>query len=622
MNSYETLEFNIILKQLEELAFSEGAKQKILKLEPILSEKVCRARIEETSSAKKIIETLGSPPLSFMNGLNQILELSTKRSMLSPDQLSTVVEFINSCRKMTTYLKRAESFDQSIAYYGNSFQVIDELVQEIESSIHNGQVHEEASPKLRDVRRKIMKAQDGIKLKLETLLRTKKECFSDGFIVNRDGRLVLPVKRSHKSQINGTVIDVSSKGTTLFMEPSAVAKLQNELSMLEIEEDNEIRKILYTLTALVEEQITALKINIDCMETLDFVFAKAKLSIAMNATQVKVTPQRCIKIVEGRHPLIAQDVCVPLDFELGDGINGIIITGPNTGGKTVTLKTVGLLSLMAQSGLHVPAKQGSVFSMNVNVLCDIGDGQSITQNLSTFSAHIKKIVEIVDNVSNESLVLLDELGSGTDPAEGMGIAIAILEELRHKNCLFVATTHYPEVKDYAKKTPALINASMGFDRENLVPLYKLQIGEAGTSCAFHIAKRLGLPMHMLQRAHEATYGTSDLGEYGIEEEVPTTRIQTKQNARTSKIIKDLPKFKTTYQVGDSVTVFPEEILGIVYKLEDTNGDLVVQVRGEKRTINHKRIKLAIPATELYPEGYDLSIIFDSVEERKQREEEQ
>ena len=619
MNSYNTLEFNIILKQLEDLAFSEGAKTKILALQPILNEKVCKARMAETTSAKKIIETLGSPPLSFMIGLKQILELSTNGSMLSPEQLTSVVEFISSCKKMTSYLKRAESFDTTIAYYGQSFQVIDEVIEEIENAVRNNSVIDEASPKLRDIRRKILHAQDGIKLKLETLLRSKKDCFSEGFIVNRNGHLVLPVKRTHKSQINGTVIDVSSKGTTLFIEPTSVQKLQNELSLLEIEEDNEVRKVLYSLTALVEEHIDALNVNIECMEVLDFIFAKAKLSIDMNAAHANISSDRVIKIVKGRHPLIDKDVCVPLDFELGNSVNGIVITGPNTGGKTVTLKTVGLLSLMAQSGLHVPAQPGSIFSMHTNVLCDIGDGQSITENLSTFSAHIKKIVEIISNVSNESLVLLDELGSGTDPGEGMGIAIAILEELRNKGCLFVATTHYPEVKDYAKNTPSLINASMGFDRENLVPLYQLHIGEAGTSCAFYIAKRLGFPVHMLKNAQVATYGNEDLSDYGVDSSELTEAPTYKYKTRANKIVKDVEKFKTNYHIGDSVTIFPEEILGIVYKLEDTSGNLVVHVRGEKRTINHKRLKLAIPATELYPEGYDLSIIFDTVEERRQRE---
>ena len=613
MKSYETLEFNIILKQLEDLAFSEGAKEKIQNLQPILNERVVKARMDETTSAKRIVENLGNPPLSFMSGLKKILELSSDGAMLSPEQLSQVVEFINSCKKMTSYLKRAATFDETISQYGQSFFEINELVQEIENAIHNGRVNDEASSKLRDTRRKMIHAQDAIKLKLETLLRSKKDCLAEAFIVNRNGRLVLPVKRTHKSQINGTVIDVSSKGTTLFIEPNSVSKLQNELSLLEIEEDNEIRKVLYTLTALVEEQIPSLSVNIECMEVLDFVFAKAKLSIDMDANHVIVTPQRHIKIVQGRHPLIDKDVCVPLDFELGQDLNGIVITGPNTGGKTVTLKTVGLLSLMAQSGLHVPAKIGSVFTMNVNVLCDIGDGQSITENLSTFSAHIKNVVDIIEQVSHESLVLLDELGSGTDPGEGMGIAVAILEELRQKDCLFVATTHYPEVKDYAKNTPNLINASMGFDRENLVPLYQLHIGEAGQSCAFHIARRLGLPEHMLTRAHAATY----------KDEVADVKAEPVSKSKaTSKIIKDVQTFKTNYQIGDSVTIFPEEILGIVYKLEDTSGNLVVHVRGEKRVINHKRLKLAIPASELYPEGYDLSIIFDTVEQRKTRHQEE
>lgn len=608
MNTLQTLEFNNILETLSELAFSEVAKEKILNLTPFLNEKECKTRMEETTQGKQILEMFGNPPISFMTDLDKILELSQNGSMLLPEQLSSVANFVHSCNRMKTYLKKAEYLELNLSLYGHSFQSLDELVEEIEKCIKGIVVDDNASSTLHNLRKKIVQAQANIKLKLENMLRTKKDCFSDNHVVTRNNRLVLPVKKTHKSQVNGSIIDTSSTGTTLFIEPSAIQKLQEELSYLEIEEDGEVRKILYTLTALVEDNIYNLKINKECMESLDFIFAKAKLSDKMHAIPVPITTERKMNIVQGRHPLIDENMCVPLDFNIGDDIHGIIITGPNTGGKTVALKTVGLLSLMAQCGLHIPVEKGSSFSMFSNVLCDIGDGQSISENLSTFSAHITNIIDILNQVNSESLVILDELGSGTDPTEGMGIAVAILEELRRKNCLFVATTHYPEIKDYAKNSENLINARMDFDRENLKPLYKLQIGEAGTSCALHIAKRLGLPEHMLHDAEKTAYGKSNYNPQVVKytSKMPTPKIQ-----------KDVPKKepKSAFVMGDCVEVGIEKEIGVVYKTEDKMGDLIVQIKGVKQKVNYKQLKLKVSASELYPEDYDFSVIFNTIEER-------
>lgn len=608
MHTSNTLEFTNILEQLSELSYSETVKSTILELKPILGEVECKKKMEETTQAKTILEMFGNPPISYMTDLDKILELSQNGSMLLPEQLASVGNFIYACSRMKTYLKKVRELELSFSLYGDSFLGLEELLAEIERCIKNNTVDDFASPHLKDVRKKMLHAKDNVKLKLETMLRNRKECFSDQHVVTRNGRLVLPVKRTHKSQIVGTIIDSSSTGATVFIEPSAVQKLQQELSYLEIEEDSEVRKILYTLTALVEDHIYALRINKECMELLDFVFAKAKLSEKMQARAVPIVTERKMKIVQGRHPLLPKDICVPLDFIIGDGISGIIITGPNTGGKTVTLKTVGLLSLMAQCGLHVPVAEGSYFSMFNHIFCDIGDGQSISENLSTFSAHITKIIDIVKRVDGESLVLLDELGSGTDPTEGMGIATAILEELRRKRCLFVATTHYPEIKEYAKTTEHLQNASMGFDRENLKPLYQLQIGEAGVSCAFHIAQKLGLPEHMLHYAEMTVYGQSNYKK----------EIAEANDTRLPRIEKEkrIHKPKSDFVMGDSVEVGKEKEIGVVYQSEDKMGDLIVQIKGVKKKVNYKQVKLLISASELYPEDYDFSIIFNTWEERK------
>ena len=407
------------------------------------------------------------------------------------------------------------------------------------------------------------------------------------------------------------IVEISNTGGTCFIEPSAVAKLNEELGALQIEEDNEVRTVLYTLTALIHDDMPSIKINMEAMETLDFIFAKAKLSLAMKATQIHLTEEREIRLLTAQHPLLENGV--PLDFALGDSTRGLIITGPNTGGKTVAIKTVGLLSLMAQSGLHVPADNSSSLCMFDSVRCDIGDGQSISQNLSTFSSHMTNITGILEQATEQSLILFDELGSGTDPAEGMGIATAILEELLAKNCLFTVTTHYPEIKDFASSTEGVVNARMAFDIESLMPLYRLEIGEAGESCALYIAERLGLPEHILTRAREITYTTPQTKPRANGEIITVKPMEIKEETAE----KPIPKSQR-YKIGDSVIIYPKKDIGIVYQRANEKGEIGVQVKGKKIMINHKRIKLKVAASELYPDDYDFSIIFDSVEARKTR----
>lgn len=615
-NAINTIEFDKILQKLSNHAISENAKEKLLALKPFLSERECKAKQHETTQAVKILNAIGTAPLAAMKELDKILTLANKGNMLIPEQLVSVSTFISSCRRMKSYLKKAQALGVEIASYGGSIDELSTLYEEIDKSIRGSIIDSNASAQLRQIRRKIENTNSSIKAKLETILRSKKEWFADSYVSTRSGRFVLPVKKEYKNQISGSVIDTSGTGSTYFIEPTSVRRLQDELSLLQIDEDNEIRRILYTLTALVDENMMALKINVDCMQTLDFIFAKAKLSIEMKAVAANISTKRKIKIVAGRHPLLKQSDCVALDFEIGGDVNGVIITGPNTGGKTVALKTVGLLSIMAQSGLHVPACEGSEFTMNVNVLADIGDGQSITENLSTFSAHITNIINVLNNATGESLVLLDELGSGTDPAEGMGIAVAVLNELKERGCLFVATTHYPEIKDFAKNTSGLINARMEFDRESLQPLYKLQIGEAGDSCALYIAKRLGFPEKLLKRAHQAAYGSNAANEMELNQAEEEKRPIISSKIQKEEVKKEKPLRSQTFNVGDSVMVFPKKQVGIVYKRANEKGELVVQIKGQKQLINHKKIKLLTSASELYPEDYDFSIIFDSVENRK------
>ena len=619
MNTFKTLEFDKILEMLSENALSEGVKKRCMTLEPTLDEAVARRWLDETTQAKRILETSGTPPLGSVDNILKILALIGADAMLLPEQIEHVLTFLTSCRRLKHYLKKAEASGTDIVGFGGSIDAMETLAEQLGLCIVNGAVDERASSALSNIRRKMNWASDEIRRKLDTLLRKNKNWFSESFVSQRNGHFTLPVRREYKNHVSGTLIDISHTGSTCFIEPDAVRKLSGELAALEVEEDGEIRRILYELTALIAEHVPQLKINIEAVETLEFIFAKGRLSRQMDASPVRLNAGRRLNIKNARHPLIDASEAVPLDFVFENKVTGIVITGPNTGGKTVTIKTVGLLSLMAQSGLHVTADADSEFCMHAQVLCDIGDGQSISENLSTFSAHMKNIIEILSQTGRESLVLLDELGSGTDPAEGMGLAVAIIEELRNRNCLFAVTTHYPEVTEYASGTTGLLNARMAFDRKSLMPLYRLELGEAGESCALHIAERLGMPSDILERARYASRGKRtdacwkkpDFEDGAPVDTAPQKIIQQEQRPKSDKR-------SERFNIGDSVIVYPKKEIGIIYKKANERGELVVQVKGVKTCINHKRLKLHVPASELYPDDYDFSIIFDSVENRKAR----
>lgn len=616
-----TLEFDKIRGKLAENALCESAKRRCLALKPSLHEAEVKRWMDETTQAKRIMEQIGTPPLSSMAELQKVLDLVAKEAMLTPEQIAYVSSFLASCRRMKAYLKKAEATNAGIAQYGGSIGELAELEDEIERCIRNGIVDDKASAQLDNIRRRILLTADQIKAKLDELLRKNKAWFSECFVSVRNGRYTLPVKREHKKDVAGTVIELSNSGGTCFIEPSSVGRLHAQLYALRTEEDGEVRRILYALTAFISDRLPALKLNAEAMETLDFLFAKGKLSLSMQASPVCINTDREIRMRSARHPLLNIDAAVPLDFEIGDRIRGVVVTGPNTGGKTVALKTVGLLSLMAQSGLHVPADEGSSFCMHNLILCDIGDGQSIAENLSTFSSHMKNILEILKQADNESLVLLDELGSGTDPTEGMGLAIAVLDALCAKECLFAVTTHYPEIKEYAANRPRLVNAHMAFDKESLMPLYRLEIGEAGESCALYIAQRLGMPQEMLKRAREAAYGDSGGAHWPS---LPQTMAASGETAAAPRIVKQQelnPRIQPPghkFSIGDSVFVYPQKEIGLVYACANEKGEVGVQIKGVKKLVNHKRIELHIGAAELYPDDYDFSIIFDSVENRKAR----
>ena len=659
MNKTEiSLEFDKIKEIWTDVAMTEAARKPIQDTKMILSETELAARLRETTESSQMMEKCGTPPLVSMDGIEELLAAGEKGQCLMPPDLEKIATALVAMNRLKDYLARGKSHEIPLAYYEENLDPLEELREQLRYQIWNEQVSDNASKLLKNLRGDILRAQDKMREKAEAVMRANKECMSDHFSTMRNGHVCIPVKKEYKFKISGILIDKSSTGSTLFIEPTASGKYYEELQELRIDEENEVRRILYELTALVAENRAAMETNIRMMEKLDFIFSKGKLSEQYDGREPKIIAERRIYLRNARHPLMDKKVCVPLQFSIGEGVDGVVITGPNTGGKTVAIKTVALSCLMAQCGLHVACEEAQV-CMNRNILCDIGDGQNLSENLSTFSAHIVNVLDILKRVTAESLVVMDELGSGTDPAEGMGIAVAILEELKKSGALFLVTTHYPEVKTYAEREAGIVNARMTFDRENLKPLYQMVIGEAGESCAFYIASRLGMPGYMLRRAAREAYGEEGGREtfYGVchsrregnggsaghgsaagsgkgknpteardlalsgnsagsaeaerLEKVPVPQIE-RAGAKTGK------KHGTTFNRGDSVMIYPDRKIGIVCEPTNDKGVLRLQLPGKKIWINHKRVKLHVAARELYPEDYDFSIIFDTVGNRRLR----
>ena len=605
-----SLGFDQIIEQLKDRAVSAAARRMLSETAPLMNEGLCRARMEETTAARRVMENTGTPPLAETEGTETGLTEALQGGMLLPAQLSSVARFCAAVRRLDRYLQNAQIHSAGIASWHTELPDLGALEEDIDRSVREDAVLDDASPALRNLRRQKEHTEQGIRDKLNQLIFHHKKELADAYITQRGGTFVLPVQKRFQSQFPGRVVEVSGKGSTVFMEPSAVQSMRQELERLLMDIDTEERRVLWELSDRVASEADSLRDAIRVMTDLDVLFARAKLSLELDARPVEITAERRIRLVEARHPLLDRASCVPLNLEISVPDAGIAVTGPNTGGKTVCLKTVGLLTLMAQSGLHIPCAEGSVIGMMDRVLCDIGDSQSISQNLSTFSGHMTNVIRILRECSRDSLVLLDELGSGTDPAEGSGLAAAILEELLRRGCFFLVTTHDPQIKQWAEQTNHVISARMAFDRASLMPLYRLELGKSGKSCAIEIARRLGMDEGLLERARQV----ADNGPEAKPEShrrpmrVPATRLQ--------RLEKKAEGSFERFSMGDSVLLLPDKKNAIVYRPADDDGNVVIQLQGRKLTVRHNRLRLLVPAAELYPPDYDFSIIFDTVANRK------
>ena len=606
-----TLGFDQIIGRLTEHAVSQAARRKLADTAPILNEGLCRARMEETTAALRVMENAGTPPLAETDGPENSLAGALQGGMLLSAQLCGIARFCAAVRRLKRYLQGTQGLSAGIASWHTELPDLGGLEDEIGRSVREDAVLDDASPALRNLRRQQEFTEQQIREKLNQILFHHKKELADGYITQRGGTYVVPVQKRYQSTFPGRVVDTSAKGSTVFMEPSAVKALRETLEELAVDIDTEERRILWELSDRTASAEGPLRDAIRVMTELDALFARAKLSMEMRARPAELTAERKIRLVQARHPLLDPETCVPLDLEMTAPYSGIAVTGPNTGGKTVCLKTVGLLTLMAQSGLHIPCGEGTVIGMMDAVLCDIGDSQSISQNLSTFSGHMTNVIRILRVCSRDSLVLLDELGSGTDPAEGPGLAAAILEELLRRGCFFMVTTHDPQIKQWAEQTARVIPGRMDFDRDSLMPLYRLELGRSGESCAIEIAHRLGMDEGLLARARQV----ADDGP-GVRPEktrhrpmrIPASRLQ----RRTERAEGSFERFAT----GDSVLLLPDKKNAIVYQPADDQGNVVIQLQGRKLTVRHNRLRLLVPAAQLYPPDYDFSIIFDTVANRK------
>ena len=502
----ETLEYKKIIAQLKREMGSDTSAKLADELTPLTSEKIIKEELRSTTEAVDLIVRKGPLPTGGLYDIREALLLAKKGGSLTMRQLLEVQNVLGISSEVVAFMH--DDALPELKYIGEMVDLIVEftaLEKEISRCIlTEDEMADNASPKLKDVRRSIHQQNQAIKNKLSRIITSSsnKTYLQDAIVTMRDGRYVIPVKQEYRSFFPGMVHDQSKGGATLFIEPQGVVELNNKLRELEVEEQLEIARILAELSSRVAEHYSEIRSNLELLIKLDFIMAKGKLSCKMHASEPKIDVDGELRLISARHPLIEYKKAVPVDIRIGGDYRTLIITGPNTGGKTVSLKTAGLLVMMAQSGLHIPASHASTLPIFGEVFADIGDEQSIEQSLSTFSSHMKNIVSIIDKASYDSLVLVDELGAGTDPTEGAALAIAILERFYDSGALTMATTHYNELKKYALATSGVENAAMEFDVETLTPTYRLLIGVPGKSNAFEISKKLGLSESVIERASE------------------------------------------------------------------------------------------------------------------------
>lgn len=630
LQSLNTLEYEIIKEELGRYAVSYVGKKTVSGLMPMTDFRSIHRAMEETAEAKELLEKGSSVPIPSLEGIERIMSLMGTGYLYSEQDFTAVATFLNSCSQLRKYMATKQQIAPRIGSYASSIMELTHVREEINRCIRFGSIDDGASKGLERVRKRITVAKERLHKKIEGIMSRHQSILQENIYSLRDGRYVIPVKREYHKQLKGTVLDQSTSGQTVFIEPYEIASLQVELDLLLGEEAREESVILSMLTGLVEQEQAALLLNIEVTGTYDFIFAKAKYARSIGAIATTLNERGFLRMNGGRHPMLKG--MIPVSLEIGKGYRSLIVTGPNTGGKTVVLKTLGLLTLMVQSGLLIPVEPDSEFNIFTDVISVIGDGQSLAQSLSTFSAQMKSIEGMLRDASRGVLLLIDELAAGTDPGEGIALSIAILEELSLKGANIIVTTHFNELKAFAAATPGFQNARMEFDKETLQPLYRLTIGEAGESYALQIAKKLGIQEAVIQRSWEIVeeqqrrlqQGSGEpwgslFNKQDDEKEIETQTINQNEVGAKQKVAHNSSSSKeqiVTFEVGDAVVVTSMGRTGIVYETRDNLGRVGVMIQKQKMKINHKRLKPYLSKDELYPEDYDFDIIFENTRKKR------
>ncbi|PFH82871.1 mannonate oxidoreductase [Bacillus sp. AFS088145] len=604
--TFEKLQYNELKENVKSYCVSGLGKKLINQLEPSTNIKVVKNRLNETTEARAILDVEGHVPFLGVSNIENIIQNLEKGMILDPSDLISVSDFLRGCRRIKKFMQDNVFFAPILASYANSMSEFTSIEDEINFSIKGNSVDSAASKDLKRIRNNIESVEEKIKDRLNKFLSSSanKMYIQDFFISKKDDRYTIPIKASFKKQVPGSIIEVSSKGATVFIEPNTVTKLNSELASLKAEEAMEEYQILATLSGMILENIYEININMELISQYDMVFAKAKFSKHIGGFEPKLNDFGYIKLVDCKHPLLTGNV-VPLNFEIGESYRSLIITGPNAGGKTVVLKTIGLLTLATMSGFHIVGDAGTEIAVFEKIFVDIGDNQSLENALSTFSSHMKNLSDIMGVSNNNTLLLFDEIGSGTEPNEGSALAISILEEFYLMGCITVATTHYGEIKRFSEMHSDFMNAAMRFNSETLEPMYKLIIGKSGESNALWISKKMNIRENVLQRAKEYMENK----EYRLEKVIESA-------IRRPKIVKLRSEEKVNYQKGDRVKLLDYDNFGIVYKEIDNFYNLIIFYNGDFLEVNEKRISLEVRVAELYPEGYDLDTLFVDYATRK------
>ncbi len=602
----KVLEFNKIIQMLSDRTESNLGRELAIQLKPKTDINEVEISQIETHEAVNIIIKRGRPPMGRIHDISHELKRAEIGSTLMPINLLNIADSLRAARRLISYFKQDKQDKDS------KYEILEQMIlglniyKDIEDTIFNAIISEEeisdnASSKLKNIRRQIDTKNASIRSKLNSIINssTNKKYLQDSIITIRQDRFVVPVKLEYKSNFPGLVHDQSSSGATLFVEPMAIVQLNNDLKELRLQEKAEIERILAELTAMVAEVSADIRYNQEILAKLDFIFAKGKLSLTMNGTKPLLNKEGFIMIKEGRHPLLNTNEVVPTTIHIGDSFTTLVITGPNTGGKTVTLKTVGLFTLMCQAGLQIPASYGSKMAVFNNLFADIGDEQSIEQSLSTFSSHMTNIVNILKNIDENSLVLFDELGAGTDPTEGAALAMSILNYLYNKKIRTIATTHYSELKIYALTTEGIENSSVEFDVETLSPTYKLLIGVPGKSNAFEISKRLGLQDFIIDNARELLTKENIEFEDVLASIEKDRRISEENRTESEKLKQEVDKLKSELTKKKNeienmkkkiLTKAKEEARNIIKEAKEESEEIVKELQGISNEIEKERKK--------------------------------